>query len=140
MRAVFRFFVNLALQSSLMAAAFSFGGSGTDSIHGITTDASGNIYVVGTTYSADLPMLNAFQPVNSGTQIVYSPDAGATWIPLQSPLAPGPGSYPTLQIAVDPANAATLSVTAGPTFCRSQDAGKSFQCSNPSFLSIASYG
>lgn len=113
----------------------TFGGSGTDSIRGITTDASGNIYVVGTTYSADLPTLNAFQAANKGTQVLYSADAGLTWSALQSPLSPRPGASPNPQIAVDPTNAAIVYAAGGTTLCRSQNSGKSFQCANLSFLS-----
>src|ERR1700746_2224994 len=65
----------------------TFGGSNNASMHGVTVDSSGNIYVTGTTYSSDLTVQNAFQPVNSGTQVIYSTDSGASWMPLQSPFA-----------------------------------------------------
>lgn len=38
------------------------GGSGEDFVKGLTLDASGNMYVVGTTLSVDFPVLNALQP------------------------------------------------------------------------------
>src|SRR5450432_2229834 len=63
----------------------TFGGTGSDAIRSMAVDASGNIWVVGTTFSADLPLLNAFQNTNSGTQVVFSSDSGATWNPLSSP-------------------------------------------------------
>ena len=133
------FFVMLAAisaaSSQSLTTQLTFGGSGTDSIHGVTTDANGNIYVVGTTYSDDLPLLNAFQSVNSGTQIVYSSDAGATWNPLRSPFTPGPNSYQQIPIAVDPANPATVYTASFSKFCKSQDSGKNFQCTGLSFLS-----
>ncbi len=62
---------------------FSFGGSANDSISGVAIDAAQNIYVAGTTFSADLPLRNASQTVNSGTQLIYSTDAGASWKPFQ---------------------------------------------------------
>ena len=54
------------------------GGSGTDSIRSLAVDASGSIWVVvGTTSSADLPLLNPIQDTNKGTQVVISTDAGS---------------------------------------------------------------
>jgi photosystem II stability/assembly factor-like uncharacterized protein len=114
-------------------ADLTFGGAGNDSIHGVTVDSSGAIYVAGTTYSADLPIQNAFQPVNSGTQVVYSTDAGASWQPLQSPLATAPN--PNLEIAVDPTNASVLYAASGSALCKSLDAGHQFQCANLPVLS-----
>src|SRR5438552_5761584 len=64
---------------------YSFRGAGIDSARGIAVDSSGNIYTVGSTASFDFPVLNAFQNANSGTQVVYSTDAGATWKPVTSP-------------------------------------------------------
>ena len=86
-----------------------FGGSGDDSIGSMAVDASGNIWVVGTTFSADLPLLNAFQAINSGTQVVFSTDAGATWNPLSSP-QPGANFEQPATMAVDPTNASILYV------------------------------
>ena len=64
----------------------TFGGSGNDSIHATTVDSAGNIYLVGTTASFDFPLRNAFQAANSGTELIYSVNAGATWTPLANPL------------------------------------------------------
>ena len=112
-------------QSPLSAA--TFGGSGNDSIRSMTVDASGNIWVVGTTFSADLPMLNAFQTANSGTQVVVSTDAGATWKPLSSPLSDVTQRQRTA-MAVDPANASTVYAGSGNDVCKSIDAGRHFHC------------
>jgi hypothetical protein len=45
-----------------------FSGSGSDSIQAMTSDASGNVYVAGTTTSLDLPVKNAAQPRMGGAQ------------------------------------------------------------------------
>jgi uncharacterized protein (TIGR03437 family) len=109
----------------------SFGGSGNDSMRGVAVDASGNIYVVGTTFSFDLPLLNPFQAVNSGTQLIYSTDAGATWKPLSNPFA---SSTPSA-LAVDPTISSTLYVAAGNTACKSIDGGQHFHCVALAFAS-----
>jgi hypothetical protein len=49
-----------------------FGGSLTDRIDGVALDPSGAVYVVGSTYSPNLPSRNAFQPVKSGRNLVNS--------------------------------------------------------------------
>jgi hypothetical protein len=46
-----------------------FGGSQDDYINGVAIDASGATYVVGETYSTDLPQRNAFQPVKAGRNL-----------------------------------------------------------------------
>src|SRR5271157_1726280 len=53
----------------------TFGGSGNDGINAAAVDSAGNVYVVGTTFSFDLPLRNAFQGANSGTQLIFSTDA-----------------------------------------------------------------
>src|ERR1035438_9956645 len=85
-----------------------YGGSGSDSVNGLAVDRSGNIYAVGTTTSFDLPLLHPSQPANTGTQLVYSPDAGLTWKPLVN--LPGPSNpyLEPIQVAVDPTNPAVV--------------------------------
>jgi hypothetical protein len=43
------------------------GGGANDPGYGITVDASGSAYVVGTTYSINFPIANAFQPTHGGS-------------------------------------------------------------------------
>ena len=71
--------------SQNLPTSFTFAGSANDAIRGVAVDANQNIYVAGTTSSGDLPLRNSYQPVNSGTQLIYSSDAGTTWKPLGSP-------------------------------------------------------
>src|SRR5271170_5007640 len=71
--------------------AYTLGGSGNDSINAGTVDSDGNIYVVGTTLSFDFPLRNAFQSANSGTQLIFSTNSGASWKALTAPL---PGLTP----------------------------------------------
>jgi len=42
------------------------GGSAVDTIYGIATDATGNTYLAGNTFSNDFPTVNAFQGINRG--------------------------------------------------------------------------
>ena len=105
----------------------SVGGSGSDSIRSMAVDASGNIWVVGTTFSADFPVINPFQAANSGTQVVVTTDAGATWKPLSSP-QPNAGSSQPAILAVDPRNTSTLYVGSANNVCKSTDGGLHFHC------------
>ncbi len=121
-------FILLPAYSQTLLNSATFGGADSDSIRSMAVDASGNVWVVGTTFSADLPILNAFQPANKGPQVVVSMDAGATWKPLSSPR---PGALPQLQpaiMAVDPTNVSTLYVGSGNQICKSTDGGLHFHC------------
>jgi uncharacterized protein (TIGR03437 family) len=62
-----------------------FGGSGQNSIQAMSTDPSGNIYVVGTTSSPDFPVHNALQPNFAEAQILRTIDLGNTWTRVSSP-------------------------------------------------------
>jgi len=104
-----------------------YGGSGHDVIRATAVDAAGNIYVGGTTASVDLPLLNAFQTLNSGTQLIISSDAGATWKPLSSPFPDATPSQP-VAIAIDPTSPSTLYLGSAQQVCKSLDAGKTLSC------------
>jgi Beta-propeller repeat len=54
----------------LMFSTF-LGGSGTDSVTGLTIDPAGDVYVVGFTNSGDFKLTNAVQPANAGSQDVF---------------------------------------------------------------------
>src|SRR5229473_4560591 len=91
---------------------FTFGGPGIDSARGVAVDSSGNIYVVGSTSSFGFPVLNAFQNANTGTQVIYSTDAGSSWKALASPF---PNAAFVSAIAVDPKNSSKIYVASGNT-------------------------
>jgi hypothetical protein len=105
-----------------------YGGSGSDAANGVATDSAGNIYLVGTTTSFDLPLLNPAQSQNPGTQLLVSNNAGFTWQPLAN--LPGPFTPyqlpQTLPIAVDPTNAAVFYAGFNGMVFKTTDGGKHF--------------
>ena len=71
----------------VLSYATYFGGHSDDRINGVAVDASGNLYIAGTTYSYDLPVKAAIQPAHNnqpdadafiakinaaGTELIYS--------------------------------------------------------------------
>ncbi|HYL72916.1 MAG TPA: SBBP repeat-containing protein [Bryobacteraceae bacterium] len=98
-----------------------FGGSGTEGISAVAVDQAGNIIVAGTTTSFDFPTVNAFQSVNNGVPLVFSPDAGITWKPLadQSPVG-------ATAIAVDPTDPNTIYIGGSDRVYKSTDGGAHF--------------
>jgi hypothetical protein len=105
----------------------AFGGSGDDSINSATVDSAGNIYVVGTTFSFEFPLRSAFQDANSGTQLIFSTNAGSSWEPLSVPFPSATPAQP-LSIAVDPTNSQIVYIASGNTVCKSVDGAQQFKC------------
>jgi uncharacterized protein (TIGR03437 family) len=82
-----------------------FGGSGKDTASAIALDSSGDIYLVGTTTSSDLPgTRNTFQPTKAGSQNVFVAklDPTGTRLLWASYLGGNQTEYPT-SAAVDTA-------------------------------------
>jgi uncharacterized protein (TIGR03437 family) len=106
----------------------TYGGSGSDAANAVTTDAAGNIYIAGTTTSFDLPLLNPAQSANSGTQLLYSANAGFTWKPLGNlPNAYMPYQLPqAMPIAVDPTNPGIFYLASNGVIFKTTDGGQHF--------------
>jgi hypothetical protein len=64
------------------------GGSFIDFAQGMAVDASGNVYVTGSTYSANFPTVNAFQPTLKGTRNAFV-----------AKISPTPGPAAQLQVS-----------------------------------------
>src|SRR5204863_420813 len=77
------FITKLNAAGSALVYSTYFGGSDDEIGYVIAVDATGNAYVIGQTYSNDLPTINPFQSANNGGSEVFiaklSPD-GSTLI------------------------------------------------------------
>src|SRR5579863_1343562 len=99
----------------------AFAGTNKDSIQATATDSSGNVYVAGTTYSAQFPVKNAEQPVFGDASILQTNDLGATWAPLGGP----PGG--ALSLVVDPVTPQVMFASGGKDIFKSTDFGQTWQ-------------
>ncbi len=94
---------NLAGSDDCMVARFApwgselfwstfLGGTDDEAGHDIEVDASGNTHIVGTTYSADFPVLNPYQSELLGTSDVFLTTFGPEGTPVHPrPYEPLPG-------------------------------------------------
>jgi uncharacterized protein (TIGR03437 family) len=124
-------FLSAVCLSAQTIATRTYGGSGSDAANGVATDSAGNIYVVGTTTSFDLPLLNPAQSANTGTQLLFSTDAGFTWKPLgnlPNPYTPY-RSFQTLPISIDPTNSAVFYIAFNGMVFKTADSGRHFSSS-----------
>ena len=77
------FVAKLNASGSALVYSTFLGGIGIDSGSGIAVDAAGNAYVVGTTFSADFPTVNAFQAAKGAQQdafIAKINPGGTAWV------------------------------------------------------------
>lgn len=98
----------------------SFSGSGQNNIQSMATDSSGNVYVTGTTTSADFGVLNAAQPVIGESRILRSTDLGATWTHMGLP----PSDVDV--VVPDPVNAQVIFSAGNAGIFKSIDGGRTW--------------
>lgn len=92
-------------------------GSGTDSIAGVGTDAQGNVYIAGSTYSPAFQVKNAIQP-NIASSGLYR-ITGASWAALPLVFCSA--------LALDPQNPSTIYAISNWQLLKSVDGGVSFE-------------
>jgi len=118
--------VSLLVSSSAAAQSFpsfrwiqQIDGSNSDSVIGIGTDASGNVYIAGNTLSPDFPVKSAVQShsASSGLYRIDSPASGAF-----APLALNAARA----IAVDPQDPQILYASSNGILLRSRDGGSTW--------------
>jgi hypothetical protein len=78
-----------------------FGGSGVDKIYNVDSDASGNLFIVGTTTSTDFPVLNAFQEEHKGEEDTFVAKFDRNYNLLWSTYLGGSGKDYALDIGID---------------------------------------
>ena len=91
---------NQAPAAQIVYAGF-IGGSGNDSFGGMAVDATGHVYLTGTTASSDFPTVNAAQTALSGTSDAFVIKLDVFEVPLYSTYLGGSGVDNGNAIAVD---------------------------------------
>lgn len=99
----------------------SLDGSGQNSIQAMATDANGNIYVAGTTDSADFPVENAEQPNFGDARILKTTDLGNTWTRVGNP------PQDVTAVAVDPTAPQVIFAAGAVGIYRSTDGGQTWE-------------
>jgi uncharacterized protein (TIGR03437 family) len=122
-------FALIAIASSSLAADSSpklewvktFGGSGSDSVVAAATDATGSLYIAGTTSSLDFPATSAAQRNAGASTLVRINAATNAAEKLYSPALTAAANF-----VADPRNPQTLYATSGGAVIESTDAGSTW--------------
>ena len=99
----------------------AFAGTTQDSIQAAATDSSGNIYVAGTTYSAQFPVKDAEQGAFGDATILQTTDLGMNWTRVEAP----PGG--ALSLVVDPVTPQVMFASAPKSIFKSANSGQPWQ-------------
>jgi len=93
---------NTALANlSILELSSFFGGSSADTSYGINTDTSGALYIVGTTSSSDLTVLNAYSHIRNGSSDAFIAKFNANGTLNFSTYFGGSGTETAKGIAID---------------------------------------
>ncbi len=102
------FVAKLNSVGNLLVFSTYFGGAGYENGNGVASDSSGNVYVVGDTYSTNLPVLSAVQSLNRGRQDGFAVKFNSAGALQYSTYLGGAGDDRAIAIAVDSAGAAYI--------------------------------
>src|SRR3989338_6405497 len=94
------FVTNIASDGTVVYSTY-LGCSGSEYYSSITVDGDGNALVTGSTSSSDFPLLNAFQPSNSGGADIFVTKIASDGRGVYSTYLGGSGSEYGLSITVD---------------------------------------
>jgi uncharacterized protein (TIGR03437 family) len=110
------------------------GGSGTEALAGLATDAQGNTYLAGTTTSLDFPVVNAMQPRPAGSGLFRIDGPGSNWRNLYQA-----GVLTGGRVLQDPRNRGTVYTVADTRLLKSTDGGDTWQTVGTAPASIADF-
>lgn len=105
-------------QSATFQWIQQIGGSQGQAIAGVGADSQGNVYVAGSTSSADFPVKSAWQPHRGGSAVLRIDGPGGQWQNLYSF-----GLNSVTALSADPRNPNTVYAAAADGLLHSTDAG-----------------
>lgn len=127
------FVTKLNSQGSAFIYSTYLGASSYDVGFEVKTDADGNAYVAGATFSHDLATVNPFQAAKQGDQAFKSTNGGGDWSASDT----GLNAARMGDLAIDPAHPATLYAASERGIFKSTDGGSTWVESNNGIDSFA---